>query len=318
MKSIETNQLVLPLLIYRGREFFLPSQKTTILVGKKKSKLAISCSSNDYEGKIAVCFTDKKFSEDLLIDDIIPVGLLAKIESQSLLDDGFISVELSFEERLKIDEIIDTKETNTAEVYYQTVFTRRLDYTDTPEKSQLTMFNESLKQKINGNDKYRGLITEFETLDVSKLDLATYCYKIATIFKFNEKISKKILITNSVIEKMNFVLESFDGEQNFVNENIQEYKKTSKNATNSTGRVWLDIIKLSDLTTSFGVIIGFLTLIIGVIYSTNFESFIYFIVSLVIGSIILFVAYIVSVLLLGYAQIVRNSEEQIYKRNKSN
>lgn len=315
MKSIDENSLVLPMIIFRGKGLFFPSQTSTIKIGRESSRLAIKSSVNEYSNRIIVCFTNNKDKEDLLFGDLFPVGLLGTVDSIVQKDEALIDAVIHFDERVKLLKIEEKKDKTADGEIYQTVLSNQLINIDFPGKAQTQMFINSLKQKINLLDYYDKAKQEFDSLDYSQFDISAYCDKIAVIFNMNDKFSQSYLFSNSVIERMQIILDYFDSIKGNSNIYTSITNNTDAGSKITSVKVWVNIYKLSNLTLIVGLVIALLTVVSSIISSILLESFLDAIIGVIISITIVTLSFISSVLIMGFAQIVRNNEEQISERN---
>ena len=315
MKSIDENSLVLPMIIFRGKGLFFPSQTSTIKIGRESSRLAIKSSVDEYSNRIIVCFTNNIDKEDLLIGDLFPVGLLGTVESIVQKDDALIDALIHFDERVKLVKIEENRDKVTDGEIYQTVLSNKMINIDFPGKAQTQMFINTLKQKINLLDNFEKAKHEFDSLDSSQFDISTYCDKIAVIFNLKDEFSQSYLFANSVIERMQIILDYFDSSKvNSISYN-NITNNTDAGSKQPSVKVWVNIYKLSNLTLIVGLVIALLTVVSSIISSILLESFLDAIIGVIISIIIVTLSFISSFLIMGFAQIVRNNEEQISERN---
>ena len=203
----DNTKIMLPAIAIRGI-VPLPSNEFKIEVGRANSVMALDASEKMYGGNI-VLLVQKDGSADVNIDDIQPIGVLAKITLKLKLPSGNYRVKFKITNRVSILEY--TSEDPYFVVNYEKIFSI-LDNNDLEEALAKNVENEIVK-----NQQVLASPNDVLKLLQSKSNLDVLSDVIAYQLKLNTNQSKyRYLEELSVSKRLNMILEDIEREKQIV------------------------------------------------------------------------------------------------------
>ncbi|MDP4040079.1 endopeptidase La [Mycoplasma mycoides] len=194
MKTIK-----LPVVVTRGI-FILPSTSKTIEFGRIKSKNALNASADLYNNQIVVVSQESPLEEEPNLEHLFYLGTVADLSVKKVWKDGTISVELNYNQKIKIDEFVE--EDN---IIYAigSVFEDKLPKTDA-QKTKIKEALEELQEKHSFNTSE--LLLAFNENDFNKLN--SLIYQIIDKMPLVSLNTKLLLIqSTSILEKLDLLKE---------------------------------------------------------------------------------------------------------------
>ncbi|ACU78289.1 ATP-dependent protease La [synthetic Mycoplasma mycoides JCVI-syn1.0] len=194
MKTIK-----LPVVVTRGI-FILPSTSKTIEFGRVKSKNALNASADLYNNQIVVVSQESPLEEEPNLEHLFYLGTVADLSVKKVWKDGTISVELNYNQKIKIDEFVE--EDN---IIYAigSVFEDKLPKTDA-QKTKIKEALEELQEKHSFNTSE--LLLAFNENDFNKLN--SLIYQIIDKMPLVSLNTKLLLIqSTSILEKLDLLKE---------------------------------------------------------------------------------------------------------------
>ncbi|QVK08972.1 endopeptidase La [Mycoplasma mycoides] len=194
MKTIK-----LPVVVTRGI-FILPSTSKTIEFGRVKSKNALNASADLYNNQIVVVSQESPLEEEPNLEHLFYLGTVADLSVKKVWKDGTISVELNYNQKIKIDEFVE--EDN---IIYAigSVFEDKLPKTDA-QKTKIKEVLEELQEKHSFNTSE--LLLAFNENDFNKLN--SLIYQIIDKMPLVSLNTKLLLIqSTSILEKLDLLKE---------------------------------------------------------------------------------------------------------------
>ncbi|QVK05566.1 endopeptidase La [Mycoplasma mycoides] len=194
MKTIK-----LPVVVTRGI-FILPSTSKTIEFGRVKSKNALDASADLYNNQIVVVSQESPLEEEPNLEHLFYLGTVADLSVKKVWKDGTISVELNYNQKIKIDEFVE--EDN---IIYAigSVFEDKLPKTDA-QKAKIKEALEELQEKHSFNTSE--LLLAFNENDFNKLN--SLIYQIIDKMPLVSLNTKLLLIqSTSILEKLDLLKE---------------------------------------------------------------------------------------------------------------
>ncbi|AME12696.1 endopeptidase La [Mycoplasma mycoides subsp. mycoides] len=194
MKTIK-----LPVVVTRGI-FILPSTSKTIEFGRVKSKNALDASADLYNNQIVVVSQESPLEEEPNLEHLFYLGTVADLSVKKVWKDGTISVELNYNQKIKIDEFVE--EDN---IIYAigSVFEDKLPKTDA-QKTKIKEALEELQEKHSFNTSE--LLLVFNENDFNKLN--SLIYQIIDKMPLVSLNTKLLLIqSTSILEKLELLKE---------------------------------------------------------------------------------------------------------------
>ncbi|CBW54162.1 endopeptidase La [Mycoplasma mycoides subsp. capri] len=194
MKTIK-----LPVVVTRGI-FILPSTSKTIEFGRVKSKNALDASADLYNNQIVVVSQESPLEEEPNLEHLFYLGTVADLSVKKVWKDGTISVELNYNQKIKIDEFVE--EDN---IIYAigSVFEDKLPKTDA-QKTKIKEALEELQEKHSFNTSE--LLLAFNENDFNKLN--SLIYQIIDKMPLVSLNTKLLLIqSTSILEKLDLLKE---------------------------------------------------------------------------------------------------------------
>ncbi|QVK03959.1 endopeptidase La [Mycoplasma mycoides] len=194
MKTIK-----LPVVVTRGI-FILPSTSKTIEFGRVKSKNALNASADLYNNQIVVVSQESPLEEEPNLEHLFYLGTVADLSVKKIWKDGTISVELNYNQKIKIDEFVE--EDN---IIYAigSVFEDKLPKTDA-QKTKIKEALEELQEKHSFNTSE--LLLAFNENDFNKLN--SLIYQIIDKMPLVSLNTKLLLIqSTSILEKLDLLKE---------------------------------------------------------------------------------------------------------------
>ncbi|QVK03143.1 endopeptidase La [Mycoplasma mycoides] len=194
MKTIK-----LPVVVTRGI-FILPSTSKTIEFGRVKSKNALNASADLYNNQIVVVSQESPLEEEPNLEHLFYLGTVADLSVKKIWKDGTISVELNYNQKIKIDEFVE--EDN---IIYAigSVFEDKLPKTDA-QKTKIKEALEELQEKHSFNTSE--LLLAFNENDFNKLN--SLIYQIIDKMPIVSLNTKLLLIqSTSILEKLDLLKE---------------------------------------------------------------------------------------------------------------
>ncbi len=203
----DNTKIMLPAIAIRGI-VPLPSNEFKIEVGRANSVMALDASEKMYGGNI-VLLVQKDGSADVNMDDIQPIGVLAKITLKLKLPSGNYRVKFKITNRVSILEY--TSEDPYFVVNYEKIFSI-LDNNDLEEALAKNVENEIVK-----NQQVLASPNDVLKLLQSKSNLDVLSDVIAYQLKLNTNQSKyRYLEELSVSKRLNMILEDIEREKQIV------------------------------------------------------------------------------------------------------
>jgi ATP-dependent Lon protease len=285
----------LPFIPIRG-EIFLPYQQINIKIGRESSKLAVRVSEDSFEKMIILGFLEDDSIDEPEFVDLLPVGLLAKIEKVESIDNKNLSISFSVIKRVKLLNIGLNQLENSiinAEEY-------RLK--DFPLASQIKMFLNKLKTEVELFHLNNEKIALIDEILEKNIPVEEFLDRVSSHLSLNNTLLHKLLLSNSIIDNMKLIFE-------YIDDNV----KTSMTKSNGSVR-WEKIDGLSTFIFIFGIINAVIVFISGIVLSVDYGDLFLF-VGLVASVSIVFASVVIRNLISGFSIIVRNNSEQIEERN---
>jgi len=306
MGSEKKKKYLLPFIANRGEMVFFPFQKTTISIGRDISKKAIESSQKEFDGQIIIGFLVNPDAEIPTKKDVFPICVLATIDNVSIQDNGVFLVDFSITERQKVNDI------SLLETMYLVCDSNALSDRDIPWSTQYSSFVESIKEKVNRVDFEEEKPDLISAINPEGMSPSEYCYRLAPSIGMGKNNAKKILSTDSVIERMQTILDSLENQP--VSKRTTFENSSTPTGTYRVSSTWEKIESFGDLVLILGVGLGILILIASIIVALPIGDFLIFFGGIVFAFLIGISAFISSILIRGYSKIVRNNEEQIEER----
>ena len=104
----KTQISILPAIAVR-REVPIPNNDLRIEVGREISLHALNLSETKFDSNIVLLLQENPSIEDITPDDILPVGVLAKITLKVKLPSGNYKVKFKLLQRVEIEEFVTTE-----------------------------------------------------------------------------------------------------------------------------------------------------------------------------------------------------------------
>lgn len=307
MASDTDKEFSLPIIPNRGEGFFFPFQNVNILIGRETSKKAIDASIKDYGGKIIIGFLQNTEAMVPTNKDIFPICVLASVVTTKIQENGIYSVEFLISKRLKLEGI------STSPLMYLVADAYAVSDRDIPWKTQYTSFLENLREKIQGTGFDEQMREKIASIISEEMSPSEFCFRLAPLVARDKKIGRKILATDSVIERMQTIQGIFDLSP------ISIESPTKPLLTSPSSPVlqstWEKIDSCANFVLFSGVGIALLFFICGIVVAITTEMYFLILVGIVVAAILGISSYVISIMIQGYSEIVRNNEQQFEDRN---
>ena len=210
----------LPIIPIRG-VIFLPGGDVRVEVGRDFSKQAVFESESNRDGYVVLVFQQNPDILDPEFNDFYEVGLLARISVKIKLPNGNYKIKFEPMIRVKLNDLI------AKEPFYLVDFTSMILKPENLEEEQVLLKMVSKEVVENANFLFRDSKVVLSSLK-GGITSDKLCDLVAAEIRIPENDRTKYLLTNSINERLHFLLEDIQKQKNLqsietkINETVRK------------------------------------------------------------------------------------------------
>ena len=216
----KTQISILPAIAVR-REVPIPNNDLRIEVGREISLHALNLSETKFDSNIVLLLQENPAIEHITPDDVLPVGVLAKITLKVKLPSGNYKVKFKLLQRVEIEEFVTTEPSLTVKFEpLQTVYGNP-DEEVTLVKMVVDELMPKAKEYLINVDDVMSQVSNGASTEV-------VCDKIAFNLKSIDTNKSKYVLESSLNQRLNYILQDLKHEQqiieieNKINESVKK------------------------------------------------------------------------------------------------
>ncbi|MFA5068011.1 MAG: LON peptidase substrate-binding domain-containing protein, partial [Candidatus Izemoplasmatales bacterium] len=204
----EANRLFsdrLPAVPVRG-VVFLPGADVRVEVGRDFSKNAIYEAENNRDGHVLLVFQHNPEISEPEFDDLLKVGLLARISVKIKLPNGNFKIKFEPISRVELNDLI------AKEPFYLLDFTSLVLQPENIDEEQVLLKMVSKETVENASFLFRDSKKILDAMQ-SGITSDRLCDLIASELRISENERAKYLLTNSINKRLQYILEDIEKEK---------------------------------------------------------------------------------------------------------
>ena len=216
----KTQISILPAIAVR-REVPIPNNDLRIEVGREISLHALNLSETKFDSNIVLLLQENPSIEDITPEDILPVGVLAKISLKVKLPSGNYKVKFKLLQRVEIEDFVTTEPSLTVKFNPLKTIYGNPDEEVTLVKMVVDELMPKAKEYLNNVDDVMSQISNGASTE-------SVCDKIAFNLKSTDSNKAKYVLEASLNQRLNYILQDLKHEQqiieieNKINESVKK------------------------------------------------------------------------------------------------
>ena len=216
----KTQISILPAIAVR-REVPIPNNDLRIEVGREISLHALNLSETKFDSNIVLLLQENPSIEDITPEDILPVGVLAKISLKVKLPSGNYKVKFKLLQRVEIEDFVTTEPSLTVKFNPLKTIYGNPDEEVTLVKMVVDELMPKAKEYLNNVDDVMSQISNGASTE-------SVCDKIAFNLKSIDSNKAKYVLEASLNQRLNYILQDLKHEQqiieieNKINESVKK------------------------------------------------------------------------------------------------